>query len=631
MPPKDEKSEEELSTLEEARRRLYGIEDVPKAERPLLANAERSAPHVWASAESPTKIEHLARHHVRFATYFLAGAVAFFVLSAGIAGYLIYYGGNSVSVNNISLSLEGPSTIAGGDIVPLSIAITNRNPVEIHNATIEIDFPEGSRSAENVLIPLTVYSENLGTIASGETVTQAVKAIVFGAAGATLTLPVSLSYGAQGSNAVFVKKSTYPLVISSTPLSISVASVAETVAGKSFTITLQVRNNATVSIDNAVIASTFPFGFSLLSSSISPAGSNFSLGTLAPGSSRTITLTGMLDGQTSEQRVFHFIVGTAKSTSATDIAVSYMSQDATINITAPFIATTLSLNGASLSSATLASGEQENVTLSYTNTLSTNVTNATIAVALSGGAVDYSSIKTNDGYYRSSDHTILFSKDTDVAFASLAPRATGIGSFTFSTVPASAFGRSPSVTFTTSVSGTRTGQSNVPEQVSASATETVKAATAILLKAVSFHTSGAFTNSGPIPPKVDTATSYAISWQVGNATNSVAGATVSATLPSYVSYTGATSGQGSISFDPSSRLVTWSVGDLSQNASAQASFQVTLLPSLSQKGGTPRLTSAASFSGYDRFAGITITSSADPVTTETIGDPGYSPGQAIVQ
>src|SRR3989344_5856258 len=629
MPPSDDA---EVGALEEARRRLYAIEDIPRVERPPLLSAERSVSHAWLGAESPVPpTQRLSPRHVRFATYFLISAATFFVLSAGVAGYFLYYGGNSVSVHNLDLSLEGPLTIAGGDIVPLSIAITNRNPVAIDNATIEIAFPEGSRSAENVLTPLTVYTENLGTIKSGETVTRAIKAVVFGAAGSALTLPISLSYGAAGSKAVFVKKSSSPLVISSTPLSVSVDTVTETVVGKPFTITLHVRSNATVPISHVVVAGTFPLGFSLTSSSIPTTGSNFLLGTLAAGDSRMITLIGTLEGQTAESRTFHFTVGTTKDANATDLAVSYMSQDATVTLAAPFIRTLLTLNGASLSSTTLAPNEQENVTLSYTNTLSMSVTNATISVTLSGAAVDYSSIKTSNGYYRSSDHTILFSKDTDIAFASLAPGASGIGSFSFSTVAASAFGRSPSVTFTTSVSGTRIGQSNVPEQVSGSATETVKAATAIVLTAASFHTSGAFANSGPIPPKFDTTTSYAISWKVSGAASAVAGAVVSTTLPSYVTYTGATSGQGLISFDPNSRMVTWSVGDLSQGRSSQASFQVALLPSSSQRGDAPKLTSSISFSGYDRFAGVTITSSADPVTTETTGDPSYSPSKATVQ
>lgn len=628
MPPNDG---EEISTLEEARRRLYAPKPVPDLERRALAEGERRTPHGWQPPKTFKAVPRLGRRHVRLATYALGGAVAFFVVAAGVAGYLIYYGGNAVSVKNVDVQIQGPSTIAGGDTVPLSIAITNRNSVEIENATLEVDFPDGSRSAENLLSPLTAYSQNIGTIRSGETVTESVKAVVFGAAGSSITLPVSLSYGAAGSSATFVKKTTYPIAISSTPLSISVDAIAETVSDKPFTTTLQVRNNATVPIENVVVAGSFPFGFTLVSSSIPASGTAFPLGTLDPGASRTITVVGSLSGQSGEDRAFHFAVGTAKDANSTDLAVTYMSQDATVSLMAPFIATSLSLNGSPLSSATLSPGTTQSVTVSYANTLSTSVTDATVAVTISGAAVDYSSIHTSNGFYRSSDHTILFSKDTDPSLASLSPGASGVGSFGFSTVPAASFGQSPSVTFTTSVSGTRVGQSNVPEQVSASATQTVKAATSVALAAASLHSSGPFANTGPIPPKAETTTSYAISWQITDGSSAIANAVVSATLPSYVTYTGATSGQGSITYDADSRAVTWSAGDLSQGASAKAAFQVALLPSSSQRGIAPALTSAASFSGYDRFAGVTVTASAQAVTTETRNDPNYKVGMGTVQ
>lgn len=629
MPPNGDK-EEEISTLEEARRKLYAPQGVEELKPPPLASAERVTPHQWK--EKPRLgMPHLTRRHTRLATYFLAGSAAFFVLAASVAGYLLYYGGNAVSVKNIDLQIQGPTTIAGGDTVPLSLAITNRNSVAIEDATLEIDFPDGTRSADSVLSPLSIYSENIGTIQSGETVTKNIKAVIFGAADTTVTLPISLSYGAQGSNATFVKKATYPLAISSTPLSVSVATIAQTVTGKPFTITLQVRNNATVSLDNVLVAGSFPFGFSLISSSVTASGASFPLGTLAPGASKNITLVGSLAGESGEDRVFHFSVGTAKDTSSAELVVSYMTQDATVALMGPFIATNLTLNGASLEAATLVSAHVQDIVVNYQNMLSTNITDAAIAVSLSGSAVDYSSVRTTNGYYRSSDHTILFSKDTDPSLASLAPGAKGIGTFSFSTVPADRFGGSPSVTFTTSVTGTRVGESNVPESVTASVTQTVKAATAVRLAAASFHSSGPFANSGPIPPQVDTPTSYTISWTAVNGPSAVANATVSAVLPSYVTYTGAASGQGSLSYDEKSRTMLWAIGDLPQNASAKASFQVTLLPSASQKGSAPQLTGAASFAGYDRFAGVTVAASALPVTTETVGDPGYKASSGQVQ
>lgn len=623
--------EDDTGSLERARERLYEPEGSPRARPPLAVSDRRALPHTWEEDPLQRLVPHQGKQHVRLAGTFFVVAFLFFLVSLGIAGYVFFVGGNSVSVDKIALDIQGPTAIAGGDIVPLSLTITNKNAVAITDATIEIDFPNGTRNAADVLAAYPRYIENLGTLASGASVTRSVKAVVFGGAGQTLVLPVSFSYGAAGSNAVFVKKSSYTLSVSTTPLSVSVDALTETVSGKPFTFTLTVRSNATVPLDNVVLSGAFPFGFMVTSSSLPVNNSSFLLGTLKPGASKTITLTGTLTGQDNEQRVFHFTVGTAKTLQDQTLAVTYMTQDASVTITAPFINTTLALNGDASPNVVVTPGSHQNVTLSYTNTLSTSVTNATVAIAVSGSAVDYDSIQTMNGFYRSTDRTIVFSRDTDPSLAMLAPGASGIGTFTFSTLPMSAFTSAPTITFTISVSGTRVGQSNVPEQVSASATKTAKVATTVIFSASSLHTSGLLGTSGPIPPRAGQATTYLVVWNARNEGNAIAGGSVNAILPSYVSYTGQTAGTGSFSYDAAAHTVAWNTGDLAQGANVQGAFQVSLTPSTSQKGTAPPLTGVASFSGYDRFAGVQVSATADPVTTETKGDPGYVPANAVVQ
>lgn len=627
MPPS---SEDDTSSLEKARERLYG----QRAERntsPMPTVSEtRELPHTWKETILPPSLVG-GKRHVRLASIFFTVAVFFFLISLGIAGYIFSVGGNSVSVDKVVLDVQGPTTIAGGDTVPLSLTVTNKNAIAIENATIDITFPTGTRNATNILQAYPRYTENLGTLASGASVTRSIKAIVFGGVGQTLTLPASLSYTAAGSNAVFVKKSSYMVAVSTTPLSVSVDTLSEVVSGKPFSFSLTVRSNATVPLDNVVLTGLFPFGFMVTSSSLPLNNSSFLLGTLKPGASKTITLTGALTGQNNEQRVFHFTLGTAKTSQDQTLAITYMSQDAAVTITAPFISTTLALNGDTSPNVIVTPNAHQSVTLSYTNTLSTNVTNATVAVTISGTAVDYNSIQTTNGFYRSSDHTILFSRDTDPSLAQLAPGASGVGTFTFSTLPANSLASAPTITFTTSVSGTRVGQSNVPEEVTASATQTAKVATVVALLASALHSSGPLSTGGPIPPQVGQATTYTIMWSARNQGSAIAGGTMRAPLPSYVSYVSKTSGAGSFSYDDKSRTVLWNTGDLAQGANPQGAFQVSLIPSTSQKGNVPQLTGVTSFSGYDRFAGVQVTATVDPVTTETKGDPGYSPMNAVVQ
>jgi uncharacterized repeat protein (TIGR01451 family) len=627
MPPGPE---DDISALEKARKRLYEPQ-APSSMREMRPSFEkRSLPHAWQEPP-PSITSHPGKRHLRFATLFLLVAVAFFILSLGAAGYFFYYGGNSVSVDKVTLALQGPTSIAGGDIVPLSLTITNKNPVDINNATVEVDFPAGTLAADGSLAPDPRYIENIGTISSGATVTRSIEATMFGGQGQALVLPLTFSYGTSGSNTTFVKKTSYSVAIASTPLSVSAESLAETVSGQPLTFTLTVRSNATVPLNNVVLANTFPFGFSETSASMPLSGSSFLLGTLQPGAVKTITLTGTLTGQDTEQRVFHFSVGTMKSATDPTLGVSYMTQDVSVTIAAPFINTTLALNGDSSTNLVIAPGSHQSAVLSYTNTLATSVTDAAITVALSGSAIDYNSIQSSNGFYNSTNHTIVFSSDTDPALAQLAPGATGVGAFTFATLPSTSNVYAPTIVFTTSVSGTRVGQTNVPENVTASESETVKIATAATLTASSLHSSGPIPNTGPIPPHANQPTTYTVEWNVQNSGSPLAGGTVTATLPSYVTYTGKTAGAGTFSYDDPSRTVTWTSGDLAQGASAQGYFQVSITPSTSQQGSAPQLTSSATLSGYDRFAGVQVTSTADPVTTETTADPGYTSTNADVQ
>jgi hypothetical protein len=553
------------------------------------------------------------------------------VVAAGASAFLFFSGKNTVSTDNIDLVVQGPTSVAGGDMVPLSIVIANKNPVSLENATLEIDFPAGTRSAQDVTKDYQRYSENVGTITSGMTLSRSVKAVLFGGQGTRVIIPVTLSYGTGGSNATFVKHTEYTLTISTAPLSVSLDSISETVSGKPFTITATVRSNATAPMSGVVLSSAFPNGYLLSSSSISPVGTNFLLGTFLPGTEKKITFTGTLTGQNSDERVFRFIVGTAKSAQDTSLAVSYMTQTANVKIAAPFLAATLKVNGSSVETPVVAPGTNVSVSVSWTNTLPVSVQNASIEVALGGATLNIGSVETQNGFYRSADRTIIFNRDTSPALGMLSPGAKGSGTFTFTTLPTGT-SQNASIVLSLSIAGEREGQSGVPEQVTASLSKTIKIASAISLSASSFYTSGPFSNSGPIPPKPNVPTTYSIVWNLMNGGNDIADGSVTATLPSYVTYTGLTSpADGSISFNSSSRTVTWRIGDIPSGSSPQGAFQVSIIPSTSQSGSAPNLTSVPLFSGFDRFAQVQITTQGTAVSTDIKTDVGYMPGKGGVQ
>lgn len=612
------------SALEQARERLYSPRAVEQqVRRAISASGAASVPHAWGAKLAPK-----AHPHIRLALVFFLAAVAFAVVAGVIAFLILFTGSTSVSTDNITLQTQGPTTIAAGDTVPLSLAITNKNVVALENATLEVDFPPGTVSATDQSQAYPRYTENLGTIAPGATVLRSVKAVVFGSAGTSLNLPISLSYEASGSNATFVKKVSYPLTVTSAPLSVSVEAPSETVSGQPLSLVATVRSNATTPLKNVVLAAQLPFGFTVKSSSIPIQNSSFLVGTLAPGASQTVTITGVMTGQSGDQKDFHFTIGTGSSPTDTNAALAYMSQDVEVAVAAPFLSTTLAINGDSSASPVLAPGSTNTATLSWTNTLSVPLTNATVSVRITGAVVP-GSIQSTGGFYDSNTGTITFDQSSDPSLASLAPGGTGVGSLSFQT---SAGSSARSVTFVVSIAGERVGQSNVPQQVSASATKTASISSAVSLTVQALHSSGPIQNSGAIPPKVGAATTYTVLWRLSDPGNDITNTSVSATLPSYVTYTNKLSPAGaSVTYDSGSRTVTWKPGDLASGQTATAAFQVSITPSSSQAESAPTLTSGVSFTGFDRYAQVPLTASAGAVTTETTADPGYNPTNADVQ
>jgi hypothetical protein len=628
MPPQ----EDEAGALEQARKRLYDIGPAPKEERHALSGAPKDAlPHGWQDVPQVPEAPITQKKRFNVAGLFFGLATLFFVLSAGIAGYFFYFGGNTVSPNKIAVEIQGPTSIAGGETIPLSIKVVNRNPVALENASIEIEFPPNARSASNTTETLPRYTEKLGSIESGATITRSIKAVLFGGKGDSIILPVTISYSTPNSKSVFVKKTSYPIEITATPLDLQVDALTESVSGKTVVFTVAVRSNAPASIQNVVVKADTPYGFALTSSSVPQSNSSFLLGTLAPGSSKTVSIVGTLSGQEGENKVFNFSVGTANGPMDGALAVTYMSHSNTIALRAPFIATTFTLNNDSSENLVASAGGRQNVSISYKNTLPTSVSNVRVEVAISGSAVDYDSITATRGFYRSVDHTVVFAPDTDSALANLAPNASGIGAFNFAALPASKIAGTPTMTFVITVSGTRMSETNVPESVSASLTRTAKVTSGVLVTASSAYSSGPFQNTGPIPPKANEATTYSILWAVNNQGSAIADASMTATLPNYVSYAGKTSGQGTVTYDVASRTITWKIGNLAQQERMNGAFQVSIVPSISQRGSAPNLTSAPSFSGHDRFAGVSVTATGEAATTETKGDPGYVSAKSNVQ
>jgi hypothetical protein len=173
----------------------------------------------------------------------------------------------------------------------------------------------------------------------------------------------------------------------------------------------------------------------------------------------------------------------------------------------------------------------------------------------------------------------------------------------------------PTIMLAVSIAGQHVGGSDSsPESLTSTLTRTIKVGTTIVLSSVISH---APSGAGPVPPTAGIQTTYTVALTARNTVNSVGAAKVTMQLPSYVTYTNAA--DAGVTYDTNSRTVTWTVGDLSPNASASAKFQISFLPSSSQTGISPVLVGQETFTGVDRFTSSAVSALAPELTSDLQG------------
>ncbi|HYF28859.1 MAG TPA: hypothetical protein VEA36_00650 [Candidatus Paceibacterota bacterium] len=609
MPP-----EEEKSPLARAQERLYAPTGSTPAAAPAL---DKKAPPPPAERWTPPPPPPPKKPRLPRTTLFLIGAAVFFTGALIVAAGLILFGGRTVSNENIAIEVTAAPTAGSGDTVDLLITVANENPVPLSGTLLSIDFPEGTRSPENLEAELPQYSDTLGEIPAGGKAERTVRAVIFGAEGQRVSLPIRFEYRTPGASTAFIKEAAHEFTITTSPLSVSIGSLSQVSAGQPFDIAVAVRSNAAAPINNAALVAEYPPGFALRASTPAPAlGSLYDLGTIQPGEEKIVRITGTIAGEDRETRVIRFTTGTRAEGSGA-LSVTYTTAEKPVVVEKPFLAPVLTLNREVGAALAIAPGEEVSGVLSFANTLDAPLEDAKIVVALSGTGLDPTSIRSANGFYRSADNTITFSKETIPALVRLAPGQTGSGSFTFATRPASAGLRNPTVNINISVSGRRINQPSAPTEISSTVTRTLKVRTD-LAAAAQVLRSGPIPTTGPHPPRADTETSYAVKWTFTNSVNAVGGAVVSAVLPSYVRFSGAVSpSDAAITYNEATRTVTWNAGDVPAGASPKsASFGVVITPSASQRGTSPVLIGEASYGASDRFTGERIEGAIRELTND---------------
>ena len=623
------KRPDRLERLEEA---LYSrnAARLPKTERLSLLPREEQEP-LEEEKESVSLSDLVSRetehpHRKLFEKIFLF-SVAFAILAAGFAGYRFFLGGPSVSEKNISIIMAGPSIV--GAAVPLSIdlRVENRNARSIENAVLKLEYPKGARAANDRTRELSTDTVNIGSLGAGKSSNRQISMILFGQKDDVQTFVARLEYRVPGSQATFVKEEVFELAIGSAPVILGVSIPKTTVSREPFDISLSVKSNSPEPIANVVLSAEYPFGFSFISSEPKPFANNnvWRLGDVPEGNTKTVYLKGSLEAENNEERTFKFSVavsGGAAGSATNQIASSLE----TIGVSKPLLSLKVGVAGGE-SSLSTQPGERIPIEISWTNNLATQITDARIEATLTGIFDENNILAQYGGFYDSRKHSIVWQQSGNEDLANISPGSSGRVRFVLA-IPKFPPGeaRNQGVSVRVVMEGSQP-ESTVP--ITADALLSFKFKANPSVSAYATRESSVFDQTGPVPPRANQTTTYAVVMSAGSSFADVNNALLKMSLPPNVSWNDISSpGNEKITFDDKTRTLSWLIGNVSADDRARTvTIGLSLTPSVSQIGFTPSLLSRPEFVGTDAFTGEEVKVSLDDVTTALPQD-GNAPQNA---
>jgi hypothetical protein len=641
-------NQEDKSRIEELKKTMYS-RNAPDIRTKRRLRFQKQEVDVQTDWEHPQEIQEDIELNKRykdtsmsFFTKLLIFSFIIFILALGAGAYLLFNGSNIVSANNIDININAPVSIAGGEPISFDVQIYNKNNIKLETVDLSVDYPAGTADPNDTSKELKNFRELIPDIDPNGVGQKTLQAVVYGEENSKKEIKVSVEYRVKGSNAIFQKEKTFDILISSSPLSLTVSSFKEVNSGQEFELGVTMSSNSKEVIKNLLLKAIYPFGFTYISSDIKPFADNatWKIGDIPAGGKKKITIKGKLEGQDDESRVFRFNTGAQSVRTDNVIGTEYISTIQEVAIKKPFVTIGVSLDGDSENQEYIgAFNNPIRVEVNYFNNLPTSIIDGEIHVKLVGNAFDKVSVNPEQGLYQSENNEIVWNQITTPALREIPAGESGRIGFSITPRDLSSSAKlvtNPSLSLNINVKGKRNSENDVPEAISSAAQRVVKVASNMSLGGQVTRSNGPFQNSGPVPPKAEQQTTYTVVWTVDNTSSAVTNAVVKSSLPAYVKWLGKTDpANENLTYNSVDGTITWNIGSigtytLNSSKRKQVAFQVAINPSVTQVGQTPTLVNQAVLNAQDDFTNKTLNSSLSPLSTRFSTDPTFRDGDDVI-
>jgi len=527
------------------------------------------------------------------------------IAAVSFSAWRILTSKNSISANNIELTVDVESLIQGGEVTPLVVTLHNNNTVPLESAQITLLYKQGNGSQDEQ--EKVQEKRNIGIVKQGEYKKQDFSLMMYGGEAESRTINLKLEYKIAGSNAVFSKVVTTSVTLKSPSVTVSIEGKDKLASGQSGSFMLVVKNTAATSSLPSVLQVVFPNSFVIEDAAPKPVArsTSWQIGSIKPGESKAVEITGYFNGSQGELGTFQAKVG-SQGDLPTSIGIVYSAKTKDVTLQSSPLTLGISLSGSG--GEVIRYGDKVVLMMKYSNGSGQALENVSFKVSLAGDAALYDSVDPLQGMYSKESKTIVWNKSNLPELAVLAPNAQGVVQVSVPIVQRGNNTPSLKVTFEGLASSSGAGD------VAATVTKTWNVVSSATMDATTQYKNTSLQNIGPIPPVVGKETTYTGVFKV-TAQSALSMARISFVLPTYVTWKGATSNVSGITYNAKSRTVYWDIGQLEQGRVVLAEIGLTLKPSLGQVDQKPALTSTIVLDAEDALTKMKVKTTLSPLTT----------------
>jgi Domain of unknown function DUF11 len=537
-----------------------------------------------------------------FGIKLLLFSVLLFITTSSFAAWRVFSSRNVVSNENIEMVTDVAPSVEGGEIIPLTLTLGNKNTSPLEDVTLTLS---GAQEEQEKV----QEKRSLARVNSGEYKRQDFSLVFYGGESEARDVSLKLEYKVAGSNAVFSKIVTKTIVLKTPPISVQIEGPALMSSGQSESFQITIKNNSATTSLPSLLQLTIPNSLTVTSSTPKPLsrGTVWKVPALLPGDSKTITITGVMQGKQGEAASIRALIG-SQGDSPTSVGIIYASQTVDIKVRSSPLVLTANLDTDSGTFNSLRYGDRATIVLEYTNASDMPLYDASLRFSLEGDAAIYDLVDPTSGYYDSINKVITWDKSILPELEMVPPQKKGtLRVF----IPIISKGtNSPTLRTTLVAKAAAQGEEDVTTTIS---NAWVVQGSASVQKQTAYKNSS-FENTGPVPPKPNIQTTYTARIAV-SAQNALVNTKVSFTLPFYVTWRGVLSDAEKITYDAKTRTVTWNIGALAAGTKTLAEIGLAVKPSQSHVGTSPAITGGIVLNADEEISKAHLKTTLSPLTT----------------